>query len=69
MKILRFNEVRRITGLSRSSIWRLENEGRFPSRVNLGDHSVGWYQSEIENWLSSRPRGIAPAPSHLHAAA
>ena len=57
MKIIRLPEVRERTGLSRSSIWRLENkEGDFPSRRKLGDGAVGWIEEEVEEWIRSRPK-------------
>ena len=35
-KILRFQEVTELTGLSRSTIWRKERLGVFPTRKPLG---------------------------------
>ena len=37
-------------------IARLEKEGEFPKRVQLGPCRVAWYRSEIEAWIASRPR-------------
>jgi len=39
---LRINEIKTRTGLSRSTIWRLEREGLFPARKRLGKRAVGW---------------------------
>lgn len=50
-RILRLPEVIKITGLKRSSIYRLIGEGRFPQSVSLGARAVGWLESEIENWI------------------
>ena len=52
--ILRFPEVKTSTGLSRSTIWRLEQEGSFPKRVQLSSNAVGWKSSDISQWLQSR---------------
>ena len=41
---------------------RLEKAGKFPSRIQLGQRSVGWHEQEIIEWLESRPRGPALAP-------
>ena len=54
--ILRMPEVKRITGLSRTTIWRYEKDGRFPQRVMLGGGSIGWYSSEVLKWVASRKR-------------
>lgn len=36
---------------SRSSLLRWEKEGRFPARVRLGPHLIGWVQQEIDEYL------------------
>ena len=55
MSILRKVEVARRVGLSPVSIWRLEKEGNFPSRVQLGPRCVGWKEEEVDQWIESRP--------------
>ena len=57
MRILREKEVIRVTGLSRSSIWRHERAGSFPARLQLTRRMVGWDCRDIEHWLSTRARG------------
>lgn len=52
---IRWPQVRAITGLSRSTVWRLESAGRFPRRRQLGANSVGWLEGEVEQWARSRP--------------
>mgnify|MGYP002813704002 CR=1 FL=1 len=58
MQALRLREVCGLTGLSRTTIWRLERAGTFPSRIRLSENSVGWLAQEISNWLAARPRGV-----------
>ena len=41
-----------MTGLSRTTLWRLERKGEFPARVALCAGSVGRRLSEVENWMS-----------------
>lgn len=53
-KILRIEEVTKLVGLSRSTIWRMETKGTFPARVPLGARSVGWRNIEIEEWIANR---------------
>ena len=62
MRILNSNEVVKKIGLSEVTIWRRERAGLFPKRINLSERRVGWVESEIEDWLNSRPRGICAAP-------
>jgi prophage regulatory protein len=58
VKMLRWYEVRERTGLSRSTIWRLEGSGMFPRRRQLGGNSVGWVEAEIQEWLERRPFAV-----------
>lgn len=54
--VIRLPAVKGKTTLSKSTILRLEAEGKFPKRVRLGENSTGWYEEEINEWLASRPR-------------
>ncbi len=58
MNILSPGVVAEKTNLSRVTIWREEKAGRFPRRVNLTNARVGWVDTDIEDWIASRPRGI-----------
>ena len=53
-KIIRLNEVKVITGLSRSTIYLRMAEGKFPQQISLGSRAVGWINSEIIDWLEHR---------------
>jgi prophage regulatory protein len=59
---VRLREVERITGLSRSSVYRLEAAGQFPRRVKLSARASAWKLSELQAWSSTRPRAPS-APS------
>lgn len=53
-QILKLPEVKRITGLSSSSIYRGASNGTFPKPIKIGDRSSGWLDSEISKWLHQR---------------
>lgn len=53
-RILRLPDVRKKTGLSRSTIYRLESLGQCPSRLKLGEHASGWIESEWDSWIAKR---------------
>lgn len=53
-QILKLPEVKRITGLSGSSIYRGAASGTFPKPIKLGVRSSGFIKSEVEQWLSAR---------------
>ncbi|WPY94222.1 AlpA family phage regulatory protein [Limimaricola variabilis] len=52
-KILRRAAVEEMTGLSRSTLYRMMDRGEFPRPARIGQRAVGWRQSAIENWLVS----------------
>jgi len=53
--IIRKPEVRKITGLSDSTLWRLEKAKKFPQRRRLSTSACGWLLSEVMAWVRSRP--------------
>jgi prophage regulatory protein len=54
VKILSSKEVLSRVPYSSVQIWRKESAGEFPRRVKLGPNRVGWVESEIESWISSK---------------
>lgn len=59
--VLRLPEVAAATGLSASTVLRLERAGAFPPARRLGLKSVGWLETEVLEWLHSRPVRSAAA--------
>ncbi|AUW57089.1 DNA-binding protein [Sphingobium sp. SCG-1] len=53
--ILRRPAVEGMTSLSRSSIYALMDRGEFPRPVRISKRAVGWYASEVRNWIATRP--------------
>lgn len=41
-------------GLSRSTVWRLERAGRFPSRIQISAARVAWREREIDDFIAGR---------------
>ena len=54
-EIYRMSKVTKLTGLSRSSIYRLEALGLFPGRIKLAASASGWRSAEIHAWIADRP--------------
>jgi prophage regulatory protein len=52
--VLRRCDVEALTGLSRSTIYRLASAGQFPRPIRLGPRAVGWAVNEINCWLEER---------------
>lgn len=53
--IFRMSKVIQLTGLSRSSIYRLEALGLFPARIKLSASASGWRSEDIQAWIMARP--------------
>lgn len=60
MRVIRQKEAIQRTGLSRTTLWRLERAGDFPQRRRIGRQAVGWFANEIDDWLASRPQALHP---------
>ncbi|MBQ0919333.1 AlpA family transcriptional regulator [Hydrogenophaga aromaticivorans] len=52
---LRMRSVMKITGLGRSTIYRLIASKQFPCPVRLTSHAVAWRSTDIEAWSETRP--------------
>lgn len=52
--LLRFPVVRQRTGLSRSTVWRLERRGQFPRHVRISANIVAWHEGDVTAWILSR---------------
>lgn len=65
--IWRLPDVMAQTGLSRSTIYDLVSQEKFPSQINLGPRAVGWVASEVVDWIEGRIDRISCAcvPSHI----
>jgi prophage regulatory protein len=49
-------EVKEITRLSATTLWRLERRGQFPRRIQLSPKRVAWSRAEVDDWLATRKR-------------
>jgi prophage regulatory protein len=53
-RILRISQVTAVTGLSRSTIYRLQAEKRFPQSIRIADRAIGWLEADVLAWLETR---------------
>jgi len=51
LRILRLPAVREKTGYPTTTIYDKMKRGEFPRPVELGPHSVGWVESEVDEHL------------------
>jgi prophage regulatory protein len=52
---LRLPAVLKITGLSRSTLYRMVAEHTFPAPVKLSRRAVAWNQHPVRQWAIGRP--------------
>ncbi|BBB31473.1 phage transcriptional regulator AlpA [Neptunomonas japonica JAMM 1380] len=57
-QIVTLNDVIKATSLSRSTIYRMVKSGTFPQPLALTSKRCGFYAHEVNEWISSLPRGI-----------
>lgn len=63
-RLLPWRQVKDLTGLSRTTAWRLQKAGDFPLPVLISPGRVGWREHEIAAWKASRtPRAAQPPRS------
>lgn len=55
--LMRLDQVRARTGLSRSGVYSKIANGEFPRPVALGKRSVAWVESEVSAWVEARIAG------------
>lgn len=56
--LLTRNQVQARVNLSRTAIYRMMRKGQFPLPLKLGTKAVRWPESELNEWLRTRPRAV-----------
>lgn len=56
MAFLRLEQVMKLTGLARATIYKYQKNGCFPHSVSLGDNAVAWVEEEIHEWMEEKIR-------------
>jgi prophage regulatory protein len=52
---LRMRSVISMTGLARSTIYRLVAQKQFPSPLRLAVRAIAWRRADLERWIAARP--------------
>ena len=53
-RLIRFRTVKDRTGLSRSTIWRLERTGAFPKHHRISPNAVAWVEQDVVDWMRAK---------------
>ena len=62
-RLLTLREVMAMTALSRSAIYALMAESRFPKPIRVGTRAVRWVEQEVADFIASRPRAGSDHPA------
>ena len=57
VKFLRLPQVKEVTTLSRSSIYRMVASGEFPKQISIGSNQVVWIKSQVDDWMNQQIAG------------
>ena len=52
--IIRLPKTIQKTGLSRSTIYALVTRGEFPQQIKLSPRTMGFLESEVDQWLADK---------------
>jgi prophage regulatory protein len=53
-RLLTKRDLRRIIPYTPQHILRLEKQGKFPRRIQVGPNRVAWLESEVDAWVAER---------------
>lgn len=56
-RLLRIGQVRELTGLTRSTVYRLAAAGRFPRPIKLSERASAWSEAAVRDWIRARVAG------------
>lgn len=50
-RLLRISQVKELTGMGKTMIYRLVRAGRFPQPYKPGGYASRWSESEVSDWI------------------
>lgn len=53
-RLLRRPSVQELTGLTKSTLYRLVSQGAFPLPIRIGSRAVAWRESAVAAWIADR---------------
>ena len=61
-RLLTLRDVTAVTALSRSAVYALMAESRFPKPIRIGTCAIRWVEQEVLDFIASRPRAGSERP-------
>lgn len=52
-RIVRMDELLRRLQISRATVYRWTDEGKFPRPMRLGPRAMGWKESVLSEWIEN----------------
>jgi len=53
-EFIRLPQVLYLTGLGKTSIYKLMNTNSFPKPISFGARRIAWKRSDIQSWIESK---------------
>lgn len=50
----RAKDVLKLIPVSRTTLWRMVQNGKFPKPIKLSDHATAWRNQDILDWLEAQ---------------
>lgn len=47
-------DVRHLTGLSKTTVYALMADAKFPASVKLAERATAWVEREVSDWIAAR---------------
>lgn len=60
VRLLRLKDVMQATGLSRSTIYRMVDAGKFPKPICVSERCIAWPDSQVNAWINSKATEATP---------
>lgn len=56
-RIIRPKELCEILGVSRTTLWRMQQRGELPKCIRISAGVVGWIETDIDDWIKAKKVG------------
>lgn len=63
MQFIRTQQVLRMIGVGRTTLWRMVQEGSFPRPVRVTQRNAGYLLEAVEHWMRTRAQGLPWEPT------
>ena len=52
--VLRRKQMLKLLGLSATTVYKMQRDGRFPRPIQLSTRTTGWLAADVKQWLKER---------------